>query len=429
MKQKRLILGLLVMLSMSAYAASSEPTDTVTCDSLARFYNAQPFFCECEFNSHPFAFPVDTVIADTTWFTATADDLKRGISAYWFADCSVTMEVYAMCVSQEPTFTLTIGRNQMREMDVTKINKKIEEMGNAAAYLKNLTPHIRVYPHNGGSGRVYCYPYDQGPHSVCDDPLEVRAGMTYVCNEAENKYRLPWQNMPASGKAFIAWKQLKNQPADFVLTLDSCNGEEIGRTRLTDSLHVYQFDSAQLVTARKEKREIWLHVNHAKGFTGRVYYYYINANKIVEGELVENSTCLGKKLTVNERTYVRDTSFVDTTRIAVDSLLTTPVHFTFTEPKMEYDTVSVMPADLNRGYRHSSGHVLNTYGDTIVEIVKPNVCTRRIQVTVLDPSGVESVSAGRNGAYKQLQNGQLFILIDDRKYNVLGQQTQNKPNN
>jgi hypothetical protein len=42
----------------------------------------------------------------------------------------------------------------------------------------------------------------------------------------------------------------------------------------------------------------------------------------------------------------------------------------------------------------------------------------------LDPSGVESVSAGKNGAYKQLQNGQLFILIDDRKYNVLGQQIQ-----
>lgn len=421
--KRNILIAWMMMTSMVIMAANTQPSDTVGCDSLARFYHAKPFFCDCEYNSRPFSFPMDTVIADTTWFTATAEDLKQGISAYWFADCAVTMEVYALCQSSEPTFTLTIGANQMREMDVNTINQKIDEMGSAAAYLQNLTPHIRVYPHNHGSGRVFCYPYDQGPHSTCEDPVQLRYGMTYVCDKEENAYRMPWSNIAQSGKTFVAWKQLKSQPADIWLTLDACDGEEVGRARLTDSLHVYQPDVEMLKAARTAHRDLWLHVKHANSITGRVLHYQ-NPQYADPVAPVVKSICEGKKLTVNQRTFTTDTAFIDTIWVARDTLQAMEVSLTFVPPTMEYDTVLVTRTELNYGYVHSSGHVLTTYGDTILDIVKANTCTRRIQVTVVEPQGIESTKK-KVERRKMIENGQLIILIDDRKYNVLGQQINN----
>lgn len=410
-----------ICLSLTAWANVQQDSDTISCDSLARFYHAQPFFCECEYNSIPFAFPIDTVISDTVWYTATVEDLKQGISAYWFADCSVTMEVYALCQSNEPTFTLTIGRNQMREMDVNTINKKIEEMGKAVTYLQYLTPHMRVYPHDGGSGRVYCYPYDQGPHSVCEDPMPFRAGMTYICQATENVYRMAWTEIATSGKSFIRWKQAKNLPADIRLTLDSCDGEEMARVQLSDSLHVFMPDTIRMREARTAKRDIWVHVSHAEGATGRLYYYR-NPQYMAPGTPVNKTTCEGKKQTFNLRAYSTDTTFTDTVCVARDTLQVTSVSFTFTPPTMEYDTVEVASGELSRGYVHWSGHVLNTYGDTVVDIVKANTCTRRIQVTVLQPEGTPILRSEGRKAVKRIINGQLFILVDDKIYNVLGQQ-------
>jgi hypothetical protein len=69
--------------------------------------------------------------------------------------------------------------------------------------------------------------------------------------------------------------------------------------------------------------------------------------------------------------------------------------------------------------------VLRSFTDTVGEGEKNNTCTRRIQVTVLMAEGCEYVGAGRGNSRKIIQNGQLFIYVDDRKYNVLGQQITN----
>ncbi|MBQ2189877.1 MAG: hypothetical protein II452_03305, partial [Paludibacteraceae bacterium] len=259
---------MMVTLSVSAQTIPDEYQDW-PCDMLRDTLNLPYFYCECRDNSIPFAFPVEMEISDTVWYTATVNDLRQGISAYWFANCSVTMEVYAFCASKKPTFTLTVGANQMRDLDMTRINQKLDEMGETARLqAESLTPHMRVYPNGNGTGRVYCYPYDQGPHSTCEDPLPLRIGMTYVCDKEENVYRMEWSNIPASGKSFVHWKQKQNKACEIWLTLDSCTGEEIGRANLSDSLHVYIPDSAQLVNARTAHRSLWLHVQHAANMTG-----------------------------------------------------------------------------------------------------------------------------------------------------------------
>ena len=425
---KRTIIGILLMAATAVCAQvqpASAPQWSDFCDSTQRILELPYYYCACEESSSAFSFPYEAEVNDTAWFTATMNDLRQGISAYWFANSSVTMEVFAFCTSKLPTITMTVGPNQMRDIDVAKINKKLDEMGEMAAVAEKMTPHIRVFPNNGGSGHVYCYPYDQGPHSTCEEPLPLRPGMTYVCDKEENVYRMEWSSIPSSGKAFVLWKQKKNKPCDIWLTLDSCTGEEIGRVVLSDSLHVYQPDSAKLVDARKAKRSLWLHAKHGKDIVGRLYWRN-NPKYAEELDPMDKKTCLGKTLSVNFRTYSSDTAFVDTTWVGGDTLQTMAVTFTFTQPKMEYDTVYTTALELSRGYVYKpSGTVLRSFTDTVVEVKENNTCTRRIQVTVLMAEGCEYVGAGRGNSRKIIQNGQLFIYVDDRKYNVLGQQITN----
>lgn len=424
---RRLIIGLMAILPMSAMARLEHP-----CDSFSMVWKdtLPAHYCECEYNSNTFAFPIDTVLSGDVWFTATIDDIRQGISAYWFSNTSVTIDVYAFCISTTPTFSVTVGPNRMSEMDVDKINKKLDEIGGSAQFLKALTPHIHVYPLNDGSGQVYCYPYDQGPHSTCSKALEMRSGMTYVCSEAENVYRLPWQNMPSSGHAFLRWiHRPKNvtqrpQPAEVWLTLDSCNGTEVGRMTMSDTVHVFQPDSAMLVTARKAKKEIWVHVSHAEGVNGRLFYY---SNPKYTDSLppINQTICEGKKLTVDGHDFTADTAFVDVVCMNRDTLQMRSVSLSFTPPTTIYDTVQASAQELARGYVHpASGVVLRQFGDTTFNVVKANTCTKRYQVTVEEkPQGTEMISGGKK-ARKMMVNGQIVIYIDEKKYNVLGQQIQ-----
>lgn len=429
MKLRKLIIGLMAILPMGAMAKLVQPCDsfsTVWKDTLPAHY------CDCEYNSNTFAFPIDTVLSGDVWFTATIDDIRQGISAYWFSNTSVTIDVYAFCISTTPTFSVTVGPNRMSEMDMDKINSKLDEIGGSAQYLKALTPRIHVYPLNGGSGQVYCYPYDQGPHSTCDRALEMRAWMTYVCSEPENVYRLPSSNIPASGHAFLRWihkpknVSQKPQPAEIWLTMDSCNGAEVARVTMSDTTHVYQPDSALLVTARNAKREIWVHVSHEAGVNGRLFYY-TNPKYADPLPPVNQTICEGKKITVDGRDYTSDTAFVDVICMSRDTLQERSVSLSFTPPTTIYDTVQVAAAELARGYVHpASGMVLRQFGDTVFDIVKANTCTKRFQVTVEEkeePKGTELIS-GAKKARKTIVNGQMVIYIDEKKYNVLGQQIQ-----
>ena len=427
----------LTIISLFAYAlcavAQTLPHEMIegsaACEEVRKGIGAPYYYCDCKEESTPFSFPVEAELKDTVWYTATVDDLKQGISAYWFADCSVTMEVYAFCSSKEPTIELTIGKNQMHDIDVATINQKLDEMGKTAQELFGvITPHIRVYPNNGGSGKVYCYPYNQGPESTCENPLLLRPRMTYICDKENNNYKLDYSLLPSTGKAFILWKQEKSKPCEIWLTLDSCNGQEVARTILTDSLHVYRLDSAMLTQTHKAKRTLWLHVQHANDVMGRIYYY-INPKYEQITDTIQKSICLGKAITVNMRSYSADTAFIDTLWVKKDTLKTMDIQLTFTEPDLEYDTIYATATEMVRGYRHKpSGAILHSFNDTIVEIKKTNTCTRWMLVTPIEKiPPTPPINTGitdtlyQQAPYKQLQNGQLYIIIDDQRYTILGQ--------
>jgi len=393
------------------------------CERIRIGQKAPHYYCSCHFESDTIVFPIDAVVRDTMWFTATLSDIRKGLSAYWFSEDSVNMDVFTFCTDRVPLMSLTVGGNMMFEIDAAEVEERLNNMPkDVQTTLSLMTPHMRVYPKGNGSGHVYCYPYNQGPSSTCEAPLPLIDKMTYVCGaEAEYAYRLDSAHIAPNGRGFIRWKQRQNRACEIRLTLDSCSGEEIGGAMLSDSLHVYLLDSAALVRAREANHPIWLQVKHEAGQPGRITYY-AKRTFIEPGQPIEENECEGKILRVNLREYTSDTAFVDTVWVISDTLRTIETKLTFTEPQVEFDTILIEYKELKKGYRSTEYNItFYNYCDTLLEVKKEDTCTRRILLSIRDPQAIEDVTSAPR-TRKQIQEGKIFILTDDKKYNVLGQE-------
>ncbi len=336
----------------------------------ASLMSAPYYYCDCKENAIDFQFGLDMVISDTTWFKASVDQLKQGLSAYWFANSSVTIDVFALCNSSAPSFTVTVGANSMQEKDVTDINKKIDEMGGAAeALMQMVTPRMRVYPNKeGGSGRVICYPYDEGPHSTCEDPLQIFSGMTYVSNHEDEVYYLaPGTNV--TNNMFVQWKQAKNQPCEMYITSGTCDGPEVARTTFHDSLKVY-FPGKELLDAfRAEKTPLYFHFEHKAEDVGRIMFR--SSAKFVTDTVAE-AVCRGKGLVLADTTLREPTQYNDTTWVIKDTLLATHYDVTIVEPVQVEEKIGITTKQFPYLYRNTK--LIDEFGDYSVLIQTPGQC-------------------------------------------------------
>ena len=344
---KKLSFILTILVATCCYAQQEAPMGTYCFGWLPGYPD---HYCECRATSIPFSFPLVTPITDTMWYSSTVDDMKQGLSAYWFSDCSITFEVYAFCSSKNPTITMTVSSNRMHEMDVATINRKLDEMGNMAELMSQvLTPRIKVYP-NGGTGTVYCYPYDQGPVSTCDETLPVIPQMTYVCDQDTEVYELEPDNIASSGNGFIRWKQKNNQTGTIRLTTDSCNGPEIANATLSDSLRVMILDADQMLSIKNANKSVFIHVTHPAGYVGRIIYH----NNIVwDEQRIDTTLCQGKVLQLVDTALSETTVYPnDTLWRKGDTLSLTTYHLTIEAPTPQYDTLVYKAAQLPTTYRN-----------------------------------------------------------------------------
>ena len=307
-------------------------------------------YCECRNTSRTFSFPLEVQVTDTMWYSSTVNDLKQGLAAYWFADCSITFEVYAFCSSKTPTITMTVGSNQMREMDVASINRKLDEMGELARLMaETLTPRVKVYP-NGGTGKAYCYPYDQGPVSTCSEPLPMIPRMTYVCNQTDEVYELQPENIATNGKGFIRWKQKNNLESTVWLTQGSCNGPEIGRAVMSDSMRVFIPNAQALQAAKTANQSVFVHVSHEAGYVGRLFYH----NRIVWNvQTIDTTLCQGVGLELADTILYETTTYTnDTLWGGLDTLSLTNYNLQIEVPEVQYDTLRLKANQLPYNYRN-----------------------------------------------------------------------------
>ena len=312
------------------YAQENAPQATLDAPCKGWLPGYPAHYCECRATSQAFSFPLITQVTDTMWFSSTVDDMKQGLSDYWFSDCSITLEVYAFCSSKTPTITMTVGANQMREMDIATINRKLDEMGDMAELLSQaLTPRIKVYP-NGGTGTVYCYPYNQGPVSTCSDLLPVIPRMTYVCDQDTEVYELKPSKIVASGTCFIRWRQQRNLPGNIRLTTDSCNGPEIANVTLSDSTRIFIPDAQLMKAAKNAGKSIFVHVTHPADYVGRINYH----NRIVwDEQAIDTTICQGKSLLLADTVLSETTVYPnDTLWTKGDTLSLTAYHLNIEPP-------------------------------------------------------------------------------------------------
>lgn len=375
------LIYILALLTATTIAAQQYAPQYLIDDCPGKYQGAPYYYCDCWNTAIAFSFPIERVVKDTMWYTATVDDVKQGVSANWYSNVSVTMEVYPFCTAKAPYITLTVGPNQMRELEVEKIQKKIDEMGEMAqTMMQTLTPRIRIYPHDKGQGEVYCYPYDQGPHSTCEKALPVFSGMTNVCSEAENVYQLTPARMHSKGRGFIAWKQKDNLPATIYITQGSCTGPEIGRTVLTDSTHVMVLDSVKVLAAKTAKDTLYIHVEHSADYVGRMTYH---GNIIRNAQTIDTTFCQGKRLELHDTTLTTTCVYTkDTLWTKGDTLTWTTYKVNVTPADTITDTLRLKASQLPKNYNNVIYVPKDGWGDYEKLVHKKNTCDQYVKLHV-----------------------------------------------
>lgn len=349
------------------------------CDLTRKVFGYPYYYCDCvEDNTIDFQFGMDMEITDTLWFAASVAELKKGLSAYWFSSKGIRLELYALCSSTAPTMTLTVGGNTMKEMDIAFINKKLEEMGALAEIAESvMRPHLRVYPLNGGTGRVMAYPYDAGPHSTCEDLLPVVAGMTYVSNHDEDVYALAPAAIRKDQQMFVQWKQKDNRPCRMTVTRGQCDGTPIIDKQLRDSTKVY-FPSIDLLNEVKASGDtLFFHFTHTPTDIGRICFRYNPKWQTLQMDTV---FCEGLALQLADTALTQTTVYgPDTVWFSRDTLniYTYNVEVLSTTPI--YDTLYRYERQLPFFYRD---YYVNRMGEHHVIVRRDGLCDQTIELMV-----------------------------------------------
>lgn len=399
----------LLLVGGSAFA---ETMITRDCETKRKRRGYPYYYCYCKEESETFQFPQDRIVSDTMWFDASVDDLKQGLTAYWFADCAVTMEVYAFCVSKTPTISFTVGSNQMREKSVDEINKKLDEMGGLAELMGSvLTPHIRVYPHKKDSGHVYCYPYNQGPHSTCDSLLPVRTSMTYISSHADDVYELEPKTMPSSGKLFVHWKEKNNQPCTMEIAR-TCDGAAVATASLSDSLRVCFVDSALLRQSKQANQSLFFRFTHQAEHVGRIHF---TPNPVIIDSLRDTTLCMGLYPPHN-----------DTLWLVADTLVRNLHNVSFTLPDTLTDTLRILETALAEGYYYAPAHTtIRDSGHHVFTLTTPMECTQVIDLYVIantpnTPTTLHTTHYQETPALFFDPKYGIYIRKEGKRYTLLG---------
>ena len=408
---------LLLLLTVATYG---ETLITSSCERLRRQLGYPHYYCYCKEESETFAFPQERNVSDTLWFTATLDDLKQGMTAYWFSDDSVSMDVYALCNSKNPTMSFTVGSHRMMEKSVEEINEKIQEFGDLGELIGAfITPHIRIYPHQKGNGKVYCYPYNQGPHSTCENILPVYASMTYVSNHADDVYELRPEQMPESGRLFVHWKEEKNRPCTLSIA-ETCDGAPLYTARLADSLGVYWVDSTLLRQHIAAQTPLYFHFAHNAAHVGRIRFSPDPRYRI---RLADSTLCQG----ISEYS-IEDTVVVmkDTIWQTAHTLTARGYRLITLPPDTLRDTVLISKDMLTTDgcYYPAADTILYEYGDYEFTIEQPMQCTYVVALHIEEtPIQTELTSPTHSPQAKLLYRKDIgiYILRDGKRYNLLGQ--------
>lgn len=346
-----------------------------TCEELRECLNAPIYYCDCKENSIPFAYGIDTVLTDTTWYTAKLLDIRQGLTAYWFSTGSVDIDIFPLCISDTALLSTTIGKNRAYNVTSDYINEKLQQFGGSSSEaIKNMDVHIRVVPRAGVFGRVVMTSYDEGYHSTCVNPLPVHHNMAYVLSNPNNVYRLDYTSAPK--EMAVQWIQKDSKPVRVELAMGVCDAPALAKTCLTDSSHVWLPSLSVLQEAYRQGQPLFF--RFATNDNGRIWFV---SPLTKYTDRIDTVLCQGMPLQLSDTILTQSTSYTDTLYLSrTDSLLLTTYNLTVTSPITEYDTLSVESDAFPFLYKGQG--VVSRYGTFTYLIHSEGECDRRIQLTV-----------------------------------------------
>ena len=188
-----------------------------------------------------------------------------------------------------------------------------------------------------------------------------------------------------------------------------------------------------LKKAKEEGHSVWIYLTQAAGKIGRIYWYNDPVFADQARPAVNKQICVGKKINekIDLRTYTADTAFTDTLWYKPGILTTREIKLQTVPQPTEYDTIQMNDITIMNGYYNKyTDETYTEFGDYQYKIEKKNECTRFVHLTIErvelppDPTDIERIQNTEYRIQKVLENGHLFIIIDDRKYTLTGQQIQ-----
>lgn len=344
------------------------------------------YYCDCYMDCMPFYYGMDTTIMFTNWYTATLNDVSRGFSTYWFSDSNtgVTVDGFVSCVQTSPTISQHVGANRSFHADLQTLMGRfgassIGSLGSMPMYVRVTMDSMSLSQY----GRLIVTPYDKGPHSTCDNPLPFYANNPYVISDPDNVYVMAPRHSYATAAnetQVIRWICPRGDSAIVRITSGSCNGQELLRGVLRDSLHVLELPSDLLRQHRNDSLFVHFHTNARLGEA-----WYLRRAQVLR-DTTDTVECLGKTLRINGMTYGADTTFVDTVYFAQDSatyryqLMETCHRLHFAAPEVENDTLKAYADELPINYLRTKQ--ITAFGDFSVYYRRANECDRDIRLHV-----------------------------------------------
>lgn len=227
-----------IMAAMMALPTFAQQITEANCmEDFQLKFNYPSYFCDCELqrkkNKIP-GLPFDITVNDTTWYGSSSDIMVNGCSAYLYSECDVKMVIVQNCSNHSGTNgglykEVVVASNQARDVEPSTI-KDLMDQNDVSG---RIGIRIGILPaESGKDSRFICMPYNQGPHSTCEDCLPLLRGMVFVSSDMDNVYALAPSEIPAVNGLQVEWFQT-DYPAKLTIRKGNCaNGEVVASTMI-----------------------------------------------------------------------------------------------------------------------------------------------------------------------------------------------------
>lgn len=216
----------IIMVAMMALPTFAQITEANCMEDYQLKFDYPSYFCDCELqrkkNKIP-GLPFDITVNDTTWYASSSDIMVNGCSAYLYSECDVKMVIVQNCSNHSGTNggfykEVVVASNQARDVEPSTIKDLMDQNGVSG----RIGIRIGILPaESGKDSRFICMPYNQGPHSTCEDCLPLLRGMVFVSSDMDNVYALAPSEIPAVNGLQVEWFQT-DYPATLTIRKGNC---------------------------------------------------------------------------------------------------------------------------------------------------------------------------------------------------------------